>query len=145
MNKTVKLLNQYVADLNVMNTKLHNLHWNVVGKSFKQVHVFLEELYEDLFEKFDEAAERIKMMENYPLASVKDYLALTRINELESKDVSIQDSFEIVLEDFNYLKSLAMDIRKVADEAGDFGTVMILEDHIASYDKVLYFIRQSLK
>lgn len=145
MNKTVKLLNQYLADLNVLNTKLHNMHWNVTGRSFKQVHVFLEELYDDMFEKFDQAAERIKMMEAYPAASVKEYLELAKITELESKDISIEEAFKNVFADITYLKESAMEIRKVADEADDFGTVMILEDHVADYDKSLYFIRQSLK
>ena len=145
MKKTVDLLNQYLSDLSVLNVKLHNMHWNVVGKSFVQVHVHLEELYDDLFEKFDEVAERIKMMGDFPLASVKDYLNLSKIEELESQDVSIEDTFNFVQADYKYLKSLATEIREVADEAGDFGTVALLEDHIAAYDKELYFIRQTLK
>jgi len=36
------------------NIKLHNLHWNVTGLTFKAVREYLETLYEDSFEKYDE-------------------------------------------------------------------------------------------
>ncbi len=145
MKKVIDLLNQYVADLAVLNVKFHNLHWNVVGKNFPAVHVHLEELYDSLFEKYDEAAERIKMLEAYPKASIKDYLTLSKVEELASEDVEIIKALVIVKVDFTYLKELATKIREVADESGDFGTVALVEGHIADYDKELYFIRQSLK
>jgi starvation-inducible DNA-binding protein len=145
MKKVIELLNQYVADLSVMNVKFHNLHWNVTGKNFKAVHEHLEALYDALFETYDEAAERIKMLGDYPMASVKEYLQITKVKELESKDVETAKAFEIVKQDFMYLKDLAIKIRAAADEVDDFGTVMILEDHVAAYDKELYFINQTLK
>ena len=145
MNKTQTLLNQYVADLQVMNTKLHNLHWNVTGKRFKVTHEYLEALYDDLFEKFDEVAERIKMLGGFPDASLKAYLDATEIEELPSEDVTSEKAFELVKTDYAYLKKLATDARNTADESGDFGTVGLLEDHVADYDKELYFITQTLK
>ncbi|PKK94891.1 MAG: DNA starvation/stationary phase protection protein [Tenericutes bacterium HGW-Tenericutes-5] len=145
MNKTVDLLNQYLSDLAVMNTRLHNLHWNVTGKAFKQVHVYLEELYDDVFEKYDEVAERIKMLQGYPKASNKEYLETSKIKELASKDISTEDAFKSVFNDYGYLKELAMEVRIIADSEDDFVTVAILEAHVAFYDKVLYFVRQTLK
>lgn len=145
MNKTFDLLNQYLADLAILNTKLHNLHWNVTGKNFKPVHVYFEELYDDLFAKFDEVAERIKMLEGYPLARVADYLKVSKIDELDSVDITTGEAFKLVYTDYQYLAKLATDIRNYADENGDFGTVMLLEDHVSAYAKQLYFMRQSLK
>jgi DNA-binding ferritin-like protein len=34
-------LNVYLSDLAVLNVKLHNLHWNVVGPQFVQLHEFV--------------------------------------------------------------------------------------------------------
>ena len=145
MKKTIELMNQYLADLSVLNTKLHNLHWNVTGKSFKQVHEYLEGLYDDVFEKFDQVAERIKMLDAYPLASVHAYLNITKIEELDSQDITTEDAFKSVFNDYQYLKALAIDIRQAADHEDDFSTVALIEDHVADYDKNLYFIRQTLK
>lgn len=141
----MKNMNQYVADLAVLNVKFHNLHWNVVGERFEQVHVHLEALYDDLFEKFDEVAERIKMLGEFPKASIKEYLEISKVEELPNEDVAIKRVFEIVKEEVSYLKELATSIRLEADGNDDFVTVGLMEDHIAAYDKELYFINQAMK
>lgn len=42
------------------------------------------------------------------------------------------------------MRELATDIRKTADEAGDFGIVAMMEDHVAGYDKEIWFINSIL-
>src|SRR6056300_1201530 len=95
MNKQIELMNKYVANLAVLNTKLHNLHWNVTGGNFEQVHVFLERLYDDLFLKYDEAAERVKMLKSFPVASMKAYLSVSDVEELESKFYGVTESLQL--------------------------------------------------
>ncbi len=143
--KQQALMNQYVADLAVLNVKFHNLHWNVVGERFVPVHVYLEEQYDDFFEKYDEVAERLKMLGEFAPASMSEYLKLTSVEELENRDYPIADVYKIVQAEFNNLKALVTDIRNLADEAGDFVTVGLMEDHVADFDKQLWFIAQSLK
>lgn len=143
--KQVELMNKYVADLMVNNVKFHNLHWNVVGKNFEGVHVYVEKLYDDLFLKFDEVAERLKMLGEFPKASVKDYLETSTVEELVSQDVTIPDVFKTLLAELSFLKQSAHDIRSLADENDDFVTVALMEDHIGAYDKEIYFVKQALK
>lgn len=145
MANQVKLMNQYVADLAVLNTKFHNLHWNVVGERFVPIHVHLEELYDDLFEKFDAVAERIKMLGEFPLASLKSYLEVSNVKELENRDYSIKETMLIVKEEVEALRTSADAIRTAADEANDYITVAMMEDHVEGYDKELWFIAQMLK
>ena len=145
MSKKISLMNQYVADLAVLNIKFHNLHWNVVGERFVPVHVYLEEQYDALFEQFDEVAERLKMIGEYPLASMKSYLDATKVEELENKDYSIAEAFGVVKEEYTKLKALATEVRNLADDEGDFVTVALMEDMVAEYDKQLWFIAQSFK
>jgi starvation-inducible DNA-binding protein len=143
--KQIELMNKYVANLSVLNIKLHNLHWNVTGENFEQAHVFLERLYDDLFIKFDEAAERIKMLREFPAASLKEYLSLTDIEELDSKFYSVKESFEIAKSEYEALIALAKEVRKEADANDDFITVSLMEDHITIFDKELWFIHSALK
>jgi len=145
MEKQVKLMNEYVADLAVLNVKFHNLHWNVVGQAFAQVHVHFEEVYDDLFEKFDEVAERIKMLGFFAKASMKSYLDLSNVEELGEEDISIKDAFNIAVKEIEGLKSKAMDVRSEAEANDDFVTVALMEDHIAGYDKELWFLKSALK
>lgn len=145
MEKQVVMMNQYVADLAVLNVKFHNLHWNVIGERFEQVHVHLEAIYDDLFVKFDEVAERIKMLGKFPKASIREYLEISKVEELNDEDVTIKKVFEIVKAEIAYLKTLSTAIRKEADGNDDFVTVGLMEDHIAAYDKELYFVNQAMK
>ncbi len=145
MEKQVKLMNQYVADLAVLNVKFHNLHWNVVGERFEQVHVYVEKLYDMLFENYDEVAERLKMLGEFPLASMKSYLEVTNVKEIENKDYQTEEVYEILKEELTKLRDLATEIRNIADDANDFVTVAMLEDEIAAFDKELWFMAQALK
>ncbi len=145
MEKQKKLMNQYVADLAVLNVKFHNLHWNVVGERFEPVHVYVEKLYDMLFENYDEVAERLKMMGEFPLARIADYLEVTNVSEIESKDYTIPEVYKVLKEEVEKLRSLATEIRNLADDENDFVTVGMLEDQIGAYDKELWFMAQALK
>ena len=140
-----ELMNNYVADLLVLNVKFHNLHWNVTGKGFEQVHVYIERLYDDLMIKYDEVAERIKMLGTFPKASVSSYLSATSVTEIESKDYPIDETLNVLLEELTYLKKEAYNIRAEAEQNDDFVTVAMMEDHIGAYDKEIWFVRQTLK
>lgn len=140
-----KKLDIYVANLAVNYIKLHNLHWNVVGRAFKQVHEYLEALYDETTESLDTVAEHQKMIGDFPKASFKDYLELATIKELESKDYSIDDVLKIALDDQKLLRKLATEIRNEADEKGDFTLVALMEGEVAAQNKRIWFIESMLK
>lgn len=139
--KTEKNLQGFLSDLAVLNVKLHNLHWNVEGKLFFVLHEKTEELYDYVFEQFDEVAELMKINNVFPLASMKDYLANASIKELDSKTFTTEEVVRVVIEDLTTLKKNATSIRNEADEAGEFTTVMLFEDIVAELDKNLWFFR----
>ena len=137
--------NKYLANINVNYVKLHNLHWNVLGLQFKPVHEYLEGLYDSMHEVFDEVAELLKMNGEYPLASLKDFLAVSEIEELESKDYSVKESLQIALADIKLLKENALELRKLAAEDDFYPLQVMMEDHLANYNKVVWFIESMLK
>ena len=137
--------NKYLANINVNYVKLHNLHWNVLGLQFKPVHEYLEGLYDSMHEVFDEVAELLKMNGEYPLASLKDFLAVSEIKELESKDYSVKESLQIALADIKLLKENALELRKLAAEDDFYPLQVMMEDHLANYNKVVWFIESMLK
>ena len=136
----INTMNQYVANLAVLNVKFHNLHWNVVGPQFIPLHQFSESAYEGFFESYDAVAELIKMRGLFPVGSLKDILALSTVKELENKSFSTSEMLAIMKEDFTALIALATQIRKEADEASDFTVVATMEDEIAKYEKHIWFI-----
>ena len=138
-------LNKYLANLGVLYIKLHNLHWNVVGINFKPIHEYFENLYDGISAFLDSVAEKIKMHEGTPLASLKSYLELSDIEELPSVEVDSKKSLKIVLEDFIKMKSLIEEIRKEADEADLYDIVTLIEGDLEQYNKSIWFIKAMLK
>ena len=146
MNKQLsQKLNKYLANLAVEYVKLHNLHWNVIGLQFKPVHEYLESLYDSMHEVLDEVAELLKMNGEYPLASFKEYLAVSEIVELESKDYSVKESLELALADIKVLRNNALELRSLANEEDFYPLQVMMEDHLANYNKVVWFVESMLK
>lgn len=135
-------LNVYLSNLAVLNIKLHNLHWNVVGTNFVQLHEYTEEQYDGAFAKFDDVAELIKQQGKSPLVKLSDYLANATIKEIEEKAFSTSEALDIMDKDIKTLLALVEEIREIADEEDDYQTVSMMEDHASEYKKTLWFIRQ---
>lgn len=137
-------LNEYLSNLVILNVKLHNLHWNVVGKQFVQVHEFTESMYNDFFVKYDEVAELLKMKDEKPLVKIADYLKNASVKELDQEQFSVDDVLQILQDDLTVMINLATEIRNSADEANDFEIVAAFESHVSGYSKNLWFIRSML-
>ena len=139
-------LNTYLANLAVLNIKIHNLHWNIVGSQFVSVHEYLESEYDKAGERLDEVAELIRMSGEFSVANLKEYLEISTIKEIESsKEISIKEALEIVLSDIKLQKELDLEIRKEADEADNFPVANVMENHIEDYNKQIWFVESSLK
>ena len=143
--KHLELLQKYLANSAVLNIKMHNVHWNVVGLQFIKIHDFTEEFYDTLFDHLDEVAELLKMKNEMPLSTMAEYLEKSDIKEVKAKDFSIKESLEIVEKDMDLMRTLAVNIRNMADEEGDFETVAMFEDYVAYYSKNLWFVKAMRK
>lgn len=140
----MKYLNQlqvYLSNLAVWNQKLHNMHWNVEGKLFFQLHEKTEDMYNEVFGQFDEVAELIKIKGKLPVASLAEYVKLATLKEVESKKFSTDEVVDIIMADLTALNELAREIRDEADKAGDFTVVMMFEEFVANFEKNLWFLR----
>ena len=137
--------NKYLANLGVMYIKLHNLHWNVVGPQFKAVHEYLEGIYDKFAGYLDEVAEFIRMENEFPLATLADYVEVATIVEIESMEYSVHETLKILLEDIYILKTQANYLRNYTDKVDKFLLGNILEEHLKAYEKTIWFISSMLK
>lgn len=143
-NPVAEGLNQVLANLHIINIKLHNYHWNIRGLQFSGIHETTEKYYDHFFTLFDDVAERILQIGEKPLTRVKDYLAQADLNEEDRNEFSAGEVLKAVQEDFNHLLLQARRVNQVAADAGDDTTLMLLGDHIAWLEKALWMLRQTL-
>ena len=135
-----KIMNQYLADLVVEYHKLQNFHWYIKGYDFFEVHAKLEELYNGINSAIDEVAEAILMEEGKPLASLKDFLSVSKIKEQDAADVHSDVVLASVLEDFKYLLASSIEIKKQADEKNSYMISAMMDGYIIEYKKSLWML-----
>ncbi|GAB6085886.1 Dps family protein [Alkaliphilus crotonatoxidans] len=139
-----KVLNQYLANLHVLYTKLHNYHWNVEGKSFFQLHSKLEELYDHTAEELDAVAERILTLGFRPAATMKDYLELATLKEAQSEAIAGEAVISALKEDFQQLIGELRGALNVADEHNDQVSVDLFVGALENLEKTLWMFRAYL-
>jgi len=63
--KVAEALNEVLADEFVLYTKTLNFHWNIEGRDFHALHLFLDEQYNQLQTIIDSVAERIRKVGHF--------------------------------------------------------------------------------
>ena len=145
MSNVYTKFNSYLGDLVVSYLKLHDLHWNVKGMQFVEVHKYTERLYEDFTEKFDEVAERMIMSGVKPISTIDAYLKATEVKELGKEEYRDREVLDIVLEDLKALRSKAKELRAEFDAEGLVGETNLLDGHVDFYDKEIWFLEAMVK
>lgn len=145
MEKTIKALNVYLADLNVLYRKVQNYHWNVIGQGFFTVHSKLEEIYDAINEKVDVIGERILSIGGRPVGTLKAYLELTNITEAKDEEIYVKDVLKELEKDFNFLLNEARKLKEITDEDVDYATSAELDNHISEYEKLLWMFKAYIK
>ncbi|MFJ7931468.1 Dps family protein [Peribacillus sp. NPDC096448] len=109
------LVNKEIANFSVLYTKIHNYHWFVNGPHFFELHQKLEELYKEVTSNYDEMAERLLAIGEKPVATLKEYMELTTIEEATGNE-NTEDMVQSVISDFEKLSEEFLEIIEVAEE-----------------------------
>ncbi len=137
-------LNKLLANYSIFYQNVRGYHWNVKGDKFFELHQKFEELYDDLFMKIDEVAERILTLGHTPNHKYSDYKKEAIVKESSEvadgkKDVKdILDSFKIII-------ALQREILDIAEKANDEGTNALMSDYIRSQEKMVWMYAAYLK
>ncbi|MGM0924059.1 MAG: Dps family protein [Bacillota bacterium] len=97
-----QVLNQQIANWNILYTKLHHFHWYVKGPHFFTLHAKFEELYEEAASIVDEFAEQLLANGGNPISTLKESLELATIEETNEKLTS-EEMVQAVVNDFSLI------------------------------------------
>ncbi|MFB4158777.1 DNA starvation/stationary phase protection protein [Geomicrobium sp. JSM 1781026] len=100
-----KELNEQLANLHVFYIKLHNYHWYIKGKHFFSLHEKFEEMYDKTKTHIDEYAEQMLTVRVQPLATMKDFLAASTIDEATGNEGEL-----------DMVNSISLDLQKMSNE-----------------------------
>jgi starvation-inducible DNA-binding protein len=137
--KIAKMLNDLLANYQIFYQNLRGFHWNIKGKSFFELHLKFEELYEDAVIKVDEIAERILTLQAVPLHTFENYLKQSDIQSYQ-QDVVSSESVKVVIDNFSTLITKERAILLSASDADDEGTASQMSDYITETEKTLWML-----
>lgn len=145
MEGIVKKLNEFLSDLEMLNVKLQNYHWNVIGKGFFTTHEKLEEYYDEVRNQIDEVAEHILSLGHQPLGTMKDFMENSKIREAKNEQIKSIDIMENVIHDLQELKQKAVQIKQEAEDKEYYATSTLMDDYLANYSKKIWMLNAALK
>jgi starvation-inducible DNA-binding protein len=136
---TSKELNILLADYHLYYQKIRNYHWNIVGRSFFDLHVKFEEMYDDAALKIDEIAERILTLRYQPTSNYSDYLTLSNIKESAS-ELPDTDMVKNLIEDHGTILLQMSKVVKTAGACEDEGTIDLIGAYIRELETTTWML-----
>jgi len=143
MNNVINVLNKQVANWSVLFIKLHNYHWFVKGEQFHALHGHFEGLYNEAAAHIDALAEQTLMCGGAPVATMKEMLELSSIQEATGKE-DAKEMLQVIKKDFELLIEELKAGFNVASEAEDEVTAGMLVDIQAGLEKHVWMLNATL-
>lgn len=145
MEENIKNLNEFLSNLEVMNVKLQNYHWNVTGKGFFITHEKLEEYYDEIREQIDEIAEHILAKGYQPVGTMKDFMQNSEIKEAKNEKIKSLEIIKNVIQDLQILQQKAIKIKQEAEKQADYATSSLIDSYLCNYSKKLWMLKETIK
>ena len=141
----VDALNTDLADAYVLYHQLHKHHWNVEGAEFRDIHVFLQEVYEDVEDAADEIAERLQALGGVPHASMT---TLAENATVEPEDEDVYDIRTSLSNDLGIMGDMIESYRQhieLAENLGDYATGHMLREQLEALEEHTHHIEHYLE
>lgn len=137
-------LNELLADYSIFYQNVRGYHWNIKGEKFFELHDKFQELYEDIFVKIDEVAERIRTLGHTPNHQFSVYKQEAKVKESTEVADGTKD-VEDILESFRIIILLQREILALSADADDEGTNALMSDYIREQEKLVWMYSAYLK
>lgn len=138
------LLNKLLADEFLLYGKTLNFHWSVTGMQFGPLHALFQTQQEELDGVVDAVAERVRMLGQFPIGSLKEFLENARLGEHSGKTPPAQRMIGVLLADHEALaRTLRGDVETCVGH-GDAGTADFLTGLLEKHEKTAWILRSHL-
>lgn len=142
----VKILSKVLADEYVLLVKTKNYHWNVRGHHFHDLHIFFDKQYEQLIERVDEVAERIRMLGELTPGTLEEFLKLARLKEEAGNSPEYPKMLENLLNDHETtIRNLRAELKTCEDVHHDMGTTDFLTGLMEKHEAMAWMLRAFLE
>ena len=137
-------INQTLANTAVATMLAQNLHWNVTGPTFLQLHDLFQQIYEDHFQAQDDLAERIKALDGHADGNLGRMLGVSTVKE-HAGETGAKASVLAMLHAEEAIGASLKSCETLAAEVGDSLTedLCIARRHV--HEKYAWILRSHLR
>ncbi len=139
----IESLNELLANYQITYQNLRGSHWNVRGRSFFELHLQFENMYNAAALVVDAIAERILTLGGEPMHRMEDYLRIARIKESGHSHVG-EELVKAAMMNFTEIIRLERTTLEKAQDAGDESTATLLTDDLSVLEKQQWMLRAYL-
>jgi starvation-inducible DNA-binding protein len=134
----IRGLKHLQADLYVLFFRIHNAHWNLVGKAFMGLHEKYGDLYAEMKDDADAVAERIRMLNGMPLSTMKEMCATASLKEIPGHEMDARHSAGMLKDGYQHI---CVELRPLISMAGeDEATKNMLIALLEKYEKHVWML-----
>ena len=109
-------LQSILVDLIELHVQGKQVHWNIVGKNFRDLHLQLDEIIDAAREHSDEVAERMRALHAIPDGRIETVTATTTLPKLPLGEIDTAKAVDLTVK---LLTATSDNIRSVRDEVED--------------------------
>lgn len=141
-HSVVNILNNTLSNEVVLSFKTRGAHWNASGQDFYELYILFDSQYSQLNSITDKIAERARMMGGIVIASLKEFLANTRLEELPGQ---IPGILSLLADHESSIRFLREDVRKCTEDYEDEGTAELLVRVMRLHEKMAWMLRSYIE
>lgn len=145
LEEVANLLNVLLADEYVLLTKTRNAHWNITGANFCGLHKLFQDQQQAIDLIIDDIAERVRSLGHFAVASLKDFLSVTHMEEEHDNFSNAEQILQTLINDHEtIIRIIRNDIIPISDRYKDLSTADFVTGILEQHEKITWMLRSSL-
>lgn len=132
-------LERALVDVTVLSLVSKQIHWNVVGPNFRDIHLNLDEVVTIARDASDEFAERMRAINVLPDGRPSTLAERTSVPTAPEGALMVSDAVDYMVTAINAVVSTLRDIHKVVDETDSMSSG-IVEDYVLKLEQQAWFL-----
>jgi starvation-inducible DNA-binding protein len=138
-------LNVILADAFALYIKTKNFHWHVSGPHFRDYHLMLDEMAEQILASTDDIAERARKIGGTTIRSIGHIARLQRVLDNDADYVTPEDMLAELAEDNRAAVVGLREAHSLCDEEDDVATASLIENWIDQAERRAWFLFETTR
>jgi len=137
-------LNKLLANYQIHRQKVMAYKWNIKGRDIIIMKDKFDQLDKSNSENINKIAERIRVFGSVPLSTYTEYLDISEISEMKM-GISGYEMVTEIIDDYEILVSLMMNVNDSANKIGDSGTFNMINEILYDLEREFWMLNEWTK